>query len=134
MQRISTTARMQQLKIKQIILLFAFMLPTTWCGAVCSIINDGYSHITVKERKHQGTPKGSTIDASINGHTLTVAFTENLGQVTVEVASVSGSDVSTTTVYTPNGMQACIPVAGDYIVTFTLPNGDEYYGEFTVTD
>ena len=25
-------------------------------------------------------------------------------------------------------------LAGDYIVTFTLPNGDEYYGEFTVTD
>ena len=24
--------------------------------------------------------------------------------------------------------------AGDYIVTFTLPNGDVYYGEFTVTN
>lgn len=23
---------------------------------------------------------------------------------------------------------------GDYIITFTLPNGDEYYGEFTVSD
>ena len=27
-----------------------------------------------------------------------------------------------------------IPNTGDYIVTFTLPNGDEYYGEFTVTN
>lgn len=27
-----------------------------------------------------------------------------------------------------------IPAAGSYIVNFTLPNGDEYYGEFEVTD
>jgi hypothetical protein len=32
------------------------------------------------------------------------------------------------------GIANHIPLAGDYIVTFTLPNGDEYYGEFTVTD
>ena len=31
-------------------------------------------------------------------------------------------------------IQFYIPLAGDYIVNFTLPNGDEYYGEFTVTD
>jgi hypothetical protein len=34
----------------------------------------------------------------------------------------------------PNDLQIYIPNTGDYIVTFTLPNGDEYYGEFTVTD
>ena len=27
-----------------------------------------------------------------------------------------------------------LPQTGDYIITFTLANGDEYYGEFTVTD
>jgi hypothetical protein len=35
---------------------------------------------------------------------------------------------------TPNGYQYYIPNTGDYIVTFTLENGDVYYGEFTVTD
>ncbi len=134
MQRIVNGSVMQHLKIKQIILLFAFMLPTTWCGAVCSIITDGYSHITVKERKHQGTPKGSTIDASVNGHTLTVAFTENLGLVAVEISTAAGVTVDCLSTITPTGFQRCIPSAGDYIVTFTLPNGDEYYGEFTVTD
>ena len=27
-----------------------------------------------------------------------------------------------------------IPNTGSYVVTFTLPNGDQYYGEFEVTD
>ena len=39
-----------------------------------------------------------------------------------------------TSVLTPNGMQFYILNVGNYIVTFTLPNGDEYYGEFTVTE
>lgn len=25
-------------------------------------------------------------------------------------------------------------VAGNYVVSFTLPDGDEYYGEFTVAE
>lgn len=65
---------------------------------------------------------------------LTVAFTENLGQVTVEISTASGTFVEFASVLTPNGLQIYIPNAGDYIVTFTLPDGDEYYGEFTVTD
>ncbi len=35
---------------------------------------------------------------------------------------------------TPNGLQVYIPNDGNYIVTFTLSNGDVYAGEFTVTD
>ena len=26
------------------------------------------------------------------------------------------------------------PNTGSYVITFTLPNGDQYYGEFEVTD
>ena len=97
-------------------------------------MNDGYSHIFIKESTVQGTPRGSSIQASINGHYLTVSFTENLGQVTIEVSTVSGTSVHFTSIPTPNGVQCYIPNAGDYIVNFTLPNGDEYYGEFTVTE
>ncbi len=79
-------------------------------------------------------PKGSSIQASISGHTLTVVFTENLGQVLVEVATATGSPVDCISTQTPNGVNIYVPLAGDYIVTFTLPNGDEYYGEFTITD
>ena len=79
-------------------------------------------------------PKGHTIQASIDGHTLTVMFTENIGQVAIEVFKVTGGAVETFWIQTPDGLQTYIPLAGDYVVTFTLANGDEYYGEFTVTD
>lgn len=93
-----------------------------------------YSHINVKEAHVQGAPRGSSIQASISGHYLTVTFTENLGQVAIEVTTSSGALVDGTMTLTPTGVQIHIPNTGDYIVTFTLSNGDEYYGEFTVTE
>lgn len=125
---------MRHTKIKQFVLLLGLLLPAAWCGANSTHIDDGFSHITIKESAVQGAPKGSTIQASINGHMLTVAFTENLGEVTVEITSATGGYVQVDSCLTPNGLMFYIPLAGDYIVTFTLPNGDEYYGEFTVTD
>ena len=109
-------------------------MPTVWCCANDTNLFDGLSHIRIKKSIVQGAPKGSSINATIDGHTLTVSFIENLGQVTVEVTTASGATVDYTSVITPNGLQFYIPNTGDYIVTFTLPNGDEYYGEFTVTD
>ena len=79
-------------------------------------------------------PKGSSIHASIYGHTLTVVFTENLGTVEMEITTTSGTYVQTYWASTPEGLHTYLPQTGDYIITFTLPNGDEYYGEFTVTD
>ena len=81
-----------------------------------------------------GTEKGNSILATLNGHMLMVVFTENLGEVVVEISTATGGYVQTDSSLTPNGLQFYIPLAGDYIVNFTLPNGDEYYGEFTVTD
>lgn len=81
-----------------------------------------------------GNDKSSSISASINGHTLTIVFTENLGQVEIEVSFIGGGEVETTSHHTPSGVIIYIPYNGSYIVTFTLPNGDEYYGEFEVTD
>ena len=125
---------MRHVKIKQFILLLGLLLPTVWSGANGTISFDGYSHILIKEGIVQGTPKGSAIQASINGHILTVAFTENLGEVDIKITTSTGSNVQLDSCLTPNGIQFIIPLAGDYIVTFTLPNGDEYYGEFTVID
>ena len=78
--------------------------------------------------------KSNAITPVIDGHVLTVAFTENLGQVAVEVSSASGTSVHYSLTPSPNGFQVYITNNGDYIITFTLSNGDEYYGEFTVTD
>ena len=125
---------MQLTTLKKTLLLVCLLLPAVWCGANGTCSNDGYSHILIKEKNVQGTPKGSSIQATIDGHYLTVVFTENLGQVAVEITTSSGTPVEYLAMTTPNGQVFFIVLAGDYIVNFILPNGDEYYGEFTVTD
>ena len=95
---------------------------------------DGTSIITIAKIQHGGIDKSGSIMPTLNGHYLTVVFTENLGQVTIEITTPTGGYVQTDSCLTPNGLLFYIPLAGDYIVNFTLPNGDEYYGEFTVTD
>lgn len=125
---------MQKHKLKIYVLLLGLLSLATWQQVHAFNLSDGFSHITVQEAQVQGIPKGTTIQASISGHYLTVVFTENLGQVAVEITTANGSYVQTTSCLTPNGLMFYIPNTGDYIVTFTLPNGDEYYGEFTVTE
>lgn len=125
---------MRKHKLTLILLLFGFILPATWCDARGTNLTDGYSHIQINEANVHGAPHGSSIQATINGHYLTVSFTENLGRVDIKVTTATGALVDCTSTPTPNGIQFYIPNAGDYIVTFTLTNGDEYYGEFTVTE
>ena len=125
---------MKQSKIKQSILLFGFLLSTSWCGAYCTSLYDGYSHIQIKEAQVQGCPKGTSIQATIDGHWLSIVFLENLGNVQIEVTRSGEGEVEATYTETPNGVSIYIPYTGSYIVTFTLENGDEYYGEFEVTD
>ena len=125
------------MKIKQLksfVLLLGLMLPTAWCVANSTDSTDGQSHISIKEAKVQSIPKGHTIKASIDGHTLTVLFTENLGQVDVEITTAAGATVQTFWVSTPDGLQTYVPNVGNYVITFTLANGDVYYGEFAITD
>jgi len=79
--------------------------------------------------------KGSTIQASLDGHWLSVTFTQNIGTLTMELEKVSGPVIfNYPTVPTPDSYQFYLNQTGDYVITFTLSNGDEYYGEFTVTD
>lgn len=81
-----------------------------------------------------GLDKSYTITAVLEGHVLSVVFCESLGQVSVEVTTATGNMVEFQTVFTPNGLHVYIPGTGDYVVTFTLLNGDVYFGEFSVTD
>ena len=125
---------MQKFNLKCFVLLFGLLLPAAWYGAYGTSSTDGHSHILIKEGNVQSSPKGNSIHASINGHVLTVFFSENIGPVAIEIFKDSGGNVETHWVETPDGLQTYLPLAGDYLITFTLANGDEYYGEFTVTD
>lgn len=117
------------------------------CLFLSGVLSYARSTVKTEKGKEAGTPveiiegaklsglaRGNAIIPVINGHVLSVTFSENMGQVSVEVATITGASVEYLSVLTPNGVQVYIPNTGDYIVTFTLSNGDEYYGEFTVTD
>lgn len=125
---------MKSKTIKLLFLCFGLLLPTIWCGATRTNVYDGVNHITINEGNVQGVPRASSIQASINGHYLIVVFTENLGNVTVEVSRMDGGETQVESTPTPNGVNFYIYETGSYIVTFYLSNGDEYYGEFEVTD
>ena len=119
-------------------ILMPFMLLTMASSATnitnCTQQKDGVP-LEIKElASYTGFDRSSSISASIDGHALTIVFTENLGQVAIEVSFVGGGEVETSSLYTPSGVIIYIPYIGSYIVTFTLPNGDEYYGEFEVTE
>jgi hypothetical protein len=83
---------MQKFKnLKQLILLLGLLMPTAWCDASDHNIVDGYSGITIQQGGAYQIPQGTTIQASIDGHSLTVVFTENLGQVEVEITTATGA-------------------------------------------
>lgn len=121
--------------IKRNVIMLLLITMTVCCNAASNLLVDKHSDIQIKHTTVQGEPKGASIQASVSGHTLSVVFTEDLGHVTVEVtAADNGAVVETTGLHTPNGACLHIPDAGSYVVTFTLPDGDIYYGEFEVTD
>ena len=119
--------------ILRIVLLLQFLTLTIFCGANDAVLCESHN-IQIKESHVQQAPKTASINATINGHALSVVFTENLGTVHVEVTDTSGGPVDLTDMYTPNGYNAYIHHAGSYVVTITLGNGDEYYGEFDVVE
>ena len=127
-------------KVTKLVLMLCLVLSGAFCYAsgLARTENekrkDGTPITVIAKVCHGGVEKGNSIFPILNGHMLTVAFTENLGEVVVEVSTATGGYVQTESCLTPNGLQFYIPLAGDYIVNFTLPNGDEYYGEFTITD
>ena len=121
-------------EIKRFVLMLGFLLPTLWGNALGTVSIDGFSHITIHGTTVQGNPRTNSILASINGHTLTVTFLENLGNVQIDITTATGGAVSYGHVWTPDSYIAYITNTGSYVVTITLENGDEYYGEFEVTD
>lgn len=125
---------MKHTTLKLITILFGLLMPAVLGLAKDIHFEDGHSPIPVKEATVQGIPRNNSIVASINGHILSIVFLENLGQVYIEVEEVGGGEAQCQSTPTPDGVDFYITYAGSYIVTFTLANGDVYYGEFEVRD
>ncbi|MBR3730984.1 MAG: DUF3244 domain-containing protein [Bacteroidales bacterium] len=127
------------IKFKEMVLMLCLVLSGALCYASGAARTEngkgiGTPTIVIRKAHHGGVDKSCSISATLNDHVLFVAFTENLGQVTIEVNTATGATVDCLSVQTPNGYLYFITDTGDYIVTFTFPDGDVYYGEFTVTD
>ena len=54
------------------------------------------------------------ISADISGHKLTVAFSQNLGEVSIDISTASGATIFCLSVQTPTGYQLMIPCGGSY--------------------
>lgn len=125
-------------KVTTLVLMLSLVLSGALCyahgTARTETKDDETPSIVIIRSNCGGTDKSGSIVPSIYDHVLSVMFTENLGQVAVEVFTALGVQENCLSVLTPNGLQVYIPNAGNYTVTFTLSDGDEYYGEFTITD
>ena len=123
-------------KLKTVLLMLALLSSAVLSHAndVAKTHEDGTPVLIIKTSSDEGYDKSSSISASVNGHNLIVVFTENLGQVTIRIFNENGTPIDLMTTPTPNGHIIYIPLAGQYTVLFSLPNGDEYWGEFEVED
>lgn len=61
---------MKYLKNRLIVLMLMLMIPNAWTLADNCYLSDNHHPIQIKASHVQGVPKGFTIQASINGHTL----------------------------------------------------------------
>ena len=126
-------------RLSTLVLMLCLVLSGAWSYAhsVAGMENekDGDIPIELINGASQNiSEKTDYIIASINGHVLSVVFTQNFGQVVVEVTTAEGGEVDVDSIQTPNGVNFYIPNSGSYVVTFTFPAGDVYYGEFEVTE
>lgn len=123
-------------KFKIILLLLGIILPTAFGLANSGLTTekDGDGLIVINQNSTNGEDRSSSISASIDGHSLYVSFLQNIGQVTIEISNIFGVTLNIEATDTPSGYMYYIPLTGHYTVTFTLENGDEYYGEFDILD
>lgn len=123
-------------KIKCIVLLLGIILPAAFglANSELTTTKDGGNPIVINKISNKGSDRNNSISASIDGHTLSVAFSSNIGEVSIKILDESYSIVDCIAIDTPNGYLFYIPLAGRYIVVFEFPDGDEYYGDFEVTD
>ena len=123
-------------KLKSSLLLAMLSLLIAICSAknTCSFQTEHVPIYVKAGTQHSGDNKSSNISASISGHTLTIIFTANMGEVLIRIDDENGSHIDCEYIETPNGYIYYIPLDGRYTVEFYFSDGDEYYGVFDVTN
>ena len=125
---------MTKLKLTTLLFMLSFLIVSSHAANISIIQTENVPVVMTAETQHSGDDKSGSMNVSINGHYLTVAFTESLGEVSIEVQNTSGIPLDVSIMDTPSGRQIYIPSAGSYILIIKLENGDEYHGSFEVSD
>ena len=120
-------------KTKTIIVLFGLVLSTLFGSANClqKCIED---NTPIKTSGQSGVDRSSSIAASINDHYLTINFLTDIGHVWIKITDEAGVTLEIEYIETPTGYLYYMPSAGHYVLVITLSDGDEYEGEFDVTE
>ena len=125
---------MTKLKLTTLLFMLSFLIVSSHAANISIIQTENVPVVMTAETQHSGDDKSGSMNVSINGHYLTVAFTESLGEVSIEVQNTSGIPLDVSIMDTPSGRQIYIPLAGSYILIIKLENGDEYHENFEVSD
>ena len=125
---------MTKLKLTTLLFMLSFLIVSSHAANISIIQTENVPVVMTAETQHSGDDKSGSMNVSINGHYLTVAFTESLGEVSIEVQNTSGIPLDVSIMDTPSGRQIYIPSAGSYILIIKLENGDEYHGNFEVSE
>lgn len=125
-------------------IILTILLCLTFSSAYSFTVNSNLTNKGTKEEgiplelreygNHNGTDRTPSIQATIEGHYFSIYFNQCIGEVHFELAFASGTIIDSEMLNTPNSVLLYLYSANDYEITITLPNGDEYYGEFTITD
>ena len=123
-------------KFKTIIFALCLTIVVSLCYA--NHINykkaDGVPITISKSTDFGGCDRSSSISASIDGHNLTVNFLSDIGHVWIKITDEAGVTLEIEYIETPTGYLYYMPSAGHYVLVITLSDGDEYEGEFDVTE
>ena len=125
---------MTKLKLTTLLFMLSLLIVSSHAANISIIQTENVPVVMTAETQHSGDDKSGSMNVSINGHYLTVAFTESLGEVSIEVQNTSGIPLDVSIMDTPSGRQIYIPSAGSYILIIKLENGDEYHGNFEVSE
>ncbi len=125
-------------KIIAIVLFLAGCVGGTQIIAQASEAGDPPQEVIIRNKPpHAGqvprTPAVVPISAMVNGSTLYVTFTGDLGDVDYELVNLDTAEIVSDQVE-GTGL-VLIPFSGDpgsYTITFTLSNGVQFYGEFAL--
>ena len=119
-------------QVKQAVLIIYMLATSSVVSYASNILYLDNVKIVSFTNGDEKTDISNYISADISGHKLTVAFSQNLGEVSIDISTASGATIFCLSVQTPTGYQLMIPSEGSYVVTFTLQDGSVYYGEFDV--